>query len=455
MPLVVEPGSRTNDPETRPYRPHGALLELFKRRDRELVIEGPADTGKSRGCLEKLHVAMTKYPKARGAIVRKTRKSMTATAMQTFERQVVPEGGVKLWDNQEYRYPNGSKVYLLGLDDPERLKSLEADMVYVQECSELGVDDWEILTSRVTGRGAVMPYVQLLGDMNPSAPNFWLYERETAGQVTFLHARHEDNPSITPERLAALDSLTGYRYKRLRLGLRVAAEGMYFTEWNPELHIVEPFEIPSDWPRWISVDYGFAAPFCALWFARCPETRRIYVYRELYAAGLRDEQQADLIREHSGDERIQQLVLDPSMFNQRGEQQRPSIAYVYAQRGLQQRVVQGIFPGMNNRKQGWAIVRRALAHDGAGDADTRKDGMPPTLAASPARPRLQVLAGRAPNLVRTLPTMVVDPLDPEDVADKLAGARVEDHACDAARYGLCAEAEPDQQSEPLALVWGS
>jgi Phage terminase large subunit len=436
MPLVVEPGTRTNDPETRPYRPCGAVLELFKRRDRELVIEGPADTGKSRGCLEKLHAAMTKYPKSRGAIVRKTRKSMTATAMQTFERQVVPDGAVKLWGDQEYRYPNGSKIYLLGLDDPERLKSLEADMVYVQECSELGIDDWEILTSRVTGRGAVMPYVQLLGDMNPTAPTFWLYTREAAGTVAFLHARHEDNPSITAERLAALDSLTGYRYKRLRLGLRVAAEGMYFTEWDPALHLVAPFEIPEDWPRWISVDYGYAAPFCALWFARCPETRRIYVYRELYAAGLRDEQQADLIRERSSGERIQQLVLDPSMFNQRGEQQRPSIAQVYAQHGLQHMVVQGIFPGMNNRKQGWAIMRRAIAHD------------------AEHAPRLQVLAGRAPNLVRTLPTMTVDPLDPEDVADKLAGAAVEDHAADAARYGLCAEAGPEAVSAPMPLVWG-
>jgi PBSX family phage terminase large subunit len=435
MPLVVEPGTRTDDLETRPYRPCGALLELFKRRDRELVVEGPADTGKSRGCLEKLHTAMTKYPKSRGAIVRKTRKSMTATALQTFERQVVPSGGTKLWGDQEYRYPNGSKIYLLGLDDPERLKSLEADMVYVQECSELSIDDWEILTSRVTGRGAVMPYVQLLGDMNPTAPTFWLYEREAVGTVAFLHARHEDNPSITAERLAALDSLTGYRYKRLRLGLRVAAEGMYFTEWNPELHIVDDFEIPADWPRWVAVDYGFAVPFCALWFARCPETRRIYVYRELYATGLRDEQQADLILERCKGERIQQLVLDPSMFNLRTEQQRPSIATVYAQHGLGELVQQGIYPGQNARKQGWAIMRRALAHD-------------------QGPPRLQILRGAVPNLVRTLPTMVVDPLDPEDVADKVGSQKTEDHAVDALRYGLCAEALPELPSQPLKVSFG-
>src|SRR4051794_24225065 len=100
MPLLVEPGTGVADPETRPYRPFGACLELFRRRDRELVIEGPADTGKSRACLERLHASMTKYPGARAAIVRKTRKSLTATAMQTFERFVAPPGAVRLWHDE-------------------------------------------------------------------------------------------------------------------------------------------------------------------------------------------------------------------------------------------------------------------------------------------------------------------------------------------------------------------
>jgi hypothetical protein len=90
---------------------------------------------------------------------------------------------------------------------------------------------------------------------------------------------------------------------------------------------------------------------------------------------------------------------------------------------------------MNSRKQGWAIVRRALAHDRG-------------------EPRLQVMAGRAPNLVRSMPALVMDPLDPEDVADVVAGRKVEDHAADALRYGLCAEAQPVESDEPLELVWG-
>ena len=138
-----------------------------------------------------------------------------------------------------------------------------------------------------------------------------------------LESQHEDNPQLFnhetrewtqfgTEYLKTLDSLTGYLYQRLRLGQWVAAEGMFFPEFSPDEHYVEPFEIPKDWPRWVGVDYGFAVPFCALWLARDPDSREIYVYREAYGAGLRDEQQADLIKERSKGERILQIVADPS-----------------------------------------------------------------------------------------------------------------------------------------------
>lgn len=415
--LVVERSSVLTGPETKPYRPVGKIAEMFGRRDRELVLEGPADTGKSRGCLEKLHAAMTKYPGARGAMIRKTRKSLTTTAMVTFDRWVCPEGAAHLWGDQEYRYSNGSKIYLLGMDDPEKVKSLEADMIYVQEASELEREDWEILTTRVTGRGATMPYVQLLADMNPTNPNFWLYEREQAGSVNFLHVTHADNPTITPERLDALSKLTGYLRDRLFLGLRVAPEGMYFEEFDPTLHVCKAFDPEPEWPRWLAVDWGFADPWCVLWFARVPKDGTIYVYRELYEAGLHEEQQAELIRQRSFGERINLRILDPSMFNARSESQRPSLASVYA------KICGTVYPGMNSRKPGWAIVRNAMRHEDR-------------------PPRLRIMRERCPNLLRTLPAMVKDPLDPEDLADAIKHVKTDDHCLDALRYGLVAEAQP-------------
>jgi hypothetical protein len=302
-----------------------------------------------------------------------------------------------------------------------------------------------LLTTRATGRGGTMPYQQIIADLNPREPNWWLYEREAAGKTTFLQVRHSDNPSLTPERMKPLEALTGFLRDRLLLGLRASAEGMYFTEFDPRLHVVEPFDIPPEWPRWIAVDYGYAHPFVALWFAREKPGGRIYLYREVSAAGLRDEQQAALILERSQGEQIELVVLDPSMFNQRGEQNRPSIAYIYAAQGVQHLSRGGIVPGMNNRRQGWAIVRRALAHGAL--VTEQRDVEPDEL------PRLRIMGSRCPNLVRNLPAMVCDPLDPEDVADKIGHVRTPDDEVDALRYGLCAEAQPQEPAYPTHLTF--
>jgi len=427
------------DAQERLYAPRGAARELMRCTAREVLLAGPAGTGKSRACLEKLNLIAMQLP-IRGAIVRKVRKSLTQSAMVTFEEKVLPKpSAVRFHEgDQEYRYPSGARIMVAGLDDADKIGSTEFDVVYVQEATELEADDWGMLLRGL--RNGVLPYQQLIADCNPTFPQHWLKQRCDSGATVLLDSAHEDNPVLFGDDgqltdsgvgyMKTLDSLQGYLYQRLRLGQWVAAEGMYFTDWDPSVHICKEFDIPADWPRWLSVDYGFAAPFCCLWFARCPEDRRIYVYRELYTAGLRDEQQAQLILERSADEEIVLKVLDPSMFNLRTEQQRPSIAAVYAQCGLWP-----LAPGMNNRKQGWAIVRRALAHD---------------LAA----PRLQIMAGRAPNLVRSLPAQVIDPLDPEDVADKLSGKKTEDDAPDALRYALCAEAQPPEDTIVGDVSWG-
>jgi len=438
-PATVEHGTETA-PEEAPYQPFGAALDLFRSKAREVLLAGPAGTGKSRACLEKLNLIAMQKP-IRAAIVRKTRKSLTQSAMNTLETKVLPQPNqVRFHEgDQEYRYPSGAVIMVAGMDDADKIGSTEFDIVYVQEATELEEDDWGMLLRGL--RNGVLSYQQIIADCNPGPPEHWLKQRCDRGDTLLLESKHEDNPMLYDRGtgqwtdfgttyIHTLDTLQGYLHQRLRLGLWVAAEGMYFTEWDPSLHIVPAFEIPPHWPRWLAVDYGFAAPFCCLWFAREPETRRIFVYRELYAAGLRDEQQAQRIVEASEGEHLNLRILDPSMFNLRTEQQRPSIAAVYWAHGCKP-----VWAGMNNRKQGWAITRRALAHDQGPN-------------------RLHLLHGAAPNLARTLPVMVVDPLDPEDVADSIRGQKTEDHAVDALRYGLCAEAQPPRPDTPTSLRFG-
>src|SRR6266702_4087647 len=78
--------------DNRPYQPRGAALQLLKSKRREVLLSGPAGTGKSTAGIQKLHICAQKYPRMRALIVRTTRTSITQTAMVTYEQKVLPEG---------------------------------------------------------------------------------------------------------------------------------------------------------------------------------------------------------------------------------------------------------------------------------------------------------------------------------------------------------------------------
>src|SRR6478672_11979924 len=119
----LEKGTTTSAVE-KPYMAYGAAMQLMRSTRREVLLAGPAGTGKSRACLEKLNLIASQVP-IRGAIVRKVRKSLTQSAMVTFEEKVLPAGNIVKFHegDQEYRYPSGARIMVSGLDDAEKLKS--------------------------------------------------------------------------------------------------------------------------------------------------------------------------------------------------------------------------------------------------------------------------------------------------------------------------------------------
>lgn len=290
------------------YSPRGACRALWERRDPEVLVSGPAGTGKSRACLEKLHLAALKYPGMRGLIVRKTQTSLGGSALDTWRKFVIAElvdvGGVAYYGGSgeepaQYRYRNGSRIVIAGLDKASKIMSSEYDMIYVQEAIELTEDDWEALTTRL--RNGVMPYQQLLADTNPDTPTHWLKVRCDSGKTVMLDSRHEDNPTITPEYMAKLDALSGVRYQRLRKGMWVAAEGIIYEEYDPAIHLIDPFEIPDGWTRYWAIDFGYTNPFVCQWWAEDPDGR-LYLYRERYCTRHTVDQHAALIRTYMEDE---------------------------------------------------------------------------------------------------------------------------------------------------------
>lgn len=298
------------------YSPRGACLALFKARGAEVLLSGPAGTGKSRACLEKLHAVALANPGMRGLIVRKTAASLTSSVLVTWKRDVIPEAvrgkavsfyGGSAEEPPQYRYANGSVVAVGGMDKASKVLSTEYDTVYVQEATELTLEDWETLTTRV--RNGVVSFQQVIADCNPDTASHWLKHRCDIGNTVMLSSVHTDNPRLFDETedefvltsygsayMSRLEALSGVRRERLLLGRWVSAEGVIWDGFDSSVHVVDPFEVPAGWERFWSIDFGFTNPFVLQCWAEDPDGR-LYLYRELYRTGLTVDDHASRILE--------------------------------------------------------------------------------------------------------------------------------------------------------------
>jgi phage terminase large subunit len=258
----------------------------------------------------------------RALIVRKTRTSLSESALVTFERDVLGLDHPMVVDGPRrpyrgsYRYENGSQVNTGGMDKPGRVLSSEYDIIYCQQAEELAEEDWETLTTRL--RSDKMPFRQMIACCNPDRPTHWLKARCDEGKAALLDSRHEDNPILwdgrawTPlgvDYISKLDALSGARKQRLRYGRWVQAEGLVFNGWNAAVHLVDRFDIPAQWTRFRVIDFGYTNAFVCQWWA-VDRDGRMFCYREIYHTQRTVKVHAQKIKELSAGERITATVCD-------------------------------------------------------------------------------------------------------------------------------------------------
>lgn len=295
------------------YEPRGAAHDVFKARDSELVIAGPAGTGKSLACLWRVHLCALNNPGSRYLIVRKTAVSLGSTTLVTYEEKVAKAalaGGIVTWfggstrEAPGYRYSNGSKINVGGLDKPEKIMSAEYDIVFADEATELTIDDWEAIGTRL--RNGVLAWQQQIAACNPSHPTHWIKQRTDDGAARMLVSRHRDNPAymnadgtLTPkgaDYFKKLDNLTGVRRLRLRDGKWAAAEGQIYEAFDEAIHLVDEVNPGPDWTRWGAVDFGYTNPFVYQdWWS--DGDGRLYLANEVYYTRRLVEDHAETIKQ--------------------------------------------------------------------------------------------------------------------------------------------------------------
>ena len=104
-------------------------------------------------------------------------------------------------------------------------------------------------------------------------------------EVWYEFMEWADNPFLSQDEIDALEAtLDEPTLQARRYGKFAANEGLVYPEFDENIHVIEPFEVPKEWQDNISIDPGLNNPLSAHWYA-VDFDDNVYIVYEHFAAG--------------------------------------------------------------------------------------------------------------------------------------------------------------------------
>ena len=143
---------------------------------------------------------------------------------------------------------------------------------------------------------------EIFGTMTPLKGLTFIYEeiylnKNNDNENFYVTMSWEDNPYLSKKEIERLSkTLSAEEIESRKYGRFSSIDcGLIYTEFNPEIHIIEPFNIPKDWQDNLSIDPGFSNPLSCHWYAKDYDGN-IYVIAEHYEENKTIEYHADKIK---------------------------------------------------------------------------------------------------------------------------------------------------------------
>lgn len=203
------------------------------------------------------------------AMIGKTHTTIFENVIEPM-RQIVGRD-LKVVRGQQRCYLWGRVIRLMGANNEgaeEKLRGATLGGVYGDEVSTWPQNFFNRAIDRMSIAGS-----KFFGTTNPEGPMHWLkvnyLDRVDVIDLNVYHFLLEDNPWLSDwyiDNMKAIHPPGSLWYRRFILGEWVAAEGAVFDMWEPAKHILRgPMPERRDIGRsWGGIDYGTVNPFVAL-----------------------------------------------------------------------------------------------------------------------------------------------------------------------------------------------
>lgn len=452
---IVEEIKQDNDNVDVLFKPNDGPQTDFLAASEDEVFYGGARGG---GKTYSLIIDPLRYcdnPNHSALLIRRTIPELRDIIHESHKiyKRLYPKANFKQQEKVWY-FPSGARIefgYAENAEDAERYRGRAYNWIGVDELPQYADDSvYNLLKSSLRTSDPTLPtHLRSTGNpgnigslwvkkkfIDPAPVNTRFTEENEIHDIVkkekrivqrtlrYIPAKVWDNPYLLHDDsyISALASLPEEKRRQMLEGDWDVLEGSAFSEFDRDVHVIEPFVIPSDWPRFRAADWGYSSPFCCLWFA-VDFDDTLFAYREYYGHNVVADDWARELAQLERKEKIWYGVIDGSTAINRGEVG-PSIYETinFELKKLGRPAFRFADRSAGSRIAGKQEVHKRLAVREIGLKDNDGNMM--------YQPSLFIF-NTCTNLIRTLPMLVTDKNDPEKVAKDQ-----EDHAYDALHYGL-------------------
>lgn len=197
-------------------RINDAYIPYYNNKKRVLALYGGSGSGKSYFAAQKIILRTVSEKNHKFLVLRKVANTLKNSVFSLLKDVILDLGifnefRINNTDKSFIHLPTGNQIICSGLDEPEKIKSVQGITgMWLEEATEFMFDDFTQLLLRI--RGAKDNYVQYILSFNPISEYHWLKSKfidrvSEKEEWDYLHTTYKDNYFLTDEDKAQIEEL--------------------------------------------------------------------------------------------------------------------------------------------------------------------------------------------------------------------------------------------------------